>query len=39
MRIGVMGAGAIGGYLAARLAAAGQEVALVARGPHLAADP
>ena len=37
MRIGVMGAGAIGGYLAARLAAAGHELALVARGPHLAA--
>jgi 2-dehydropantoate 2-reductase len=37
MRIGVMGAGAIGGYLAARLAAAGQELALVARGSHLAA--
>jgi 2-dehydropantoate 2-reductase len=37
MRIGVMGAGAIGGYLAARLATAGEEVALVARGAHLAA--
>ena len=37
MRIGVMGAGAIGGYLAARLAAAGHELALIARGPHLAA--
>jgi 2-dehydropantoate 2-reductase len=37
MRIGVMGAGAIGGYLGARLAAAGEEVALVARGAHLAA--
>lgn len=32
-----MGAGAIGGYLGARLAAAGAEVAFVARGPHLAA--
>jgi 2-dehydropantoate 2-reductase len=37
MRIAVMGAGAIGGYLGARLAAAGAEVAFVARGPHLAA--
>jgi 2-dehydropantoate 2-reductase len=37
MRIGVMGAGAIGGYLGARLAAAGAEVYLVARGAHLAA--
>lgn len=32
-----MGAGAIGGLLAARLAASGQEVSLVARGDHLAA--
>jgi 2-dehydropantoate 2-reductase len=37
MRIAVMGAGAIGGYLGARLAVAGAEVAFVARGPHLAA--
>jgi 2-dehydropantoate 2-reductase len=37
MRIGVMGAGAIGGYLAARLVAAGKDVALIARGPHLEA--
>jgi 2-dehydropantoate 2-reductase len=37
MKIGVMGAGAIGGYVGARLAAAGAEVAFVARGPHLAA--
>lgn len=38
MRIAVFGAGAIGGYLAARLAAAGRtELSLVARGPHLAA--
>lgn len=37
MKIGVFGAGAIGGLLAARLAASGQEVTVVARGPHLAA--
>lgn len=38
MRICVFGAGAIGGLLAARLAAAGEhEVGLVARGPHLEA--
>jgi 2-dehydropantoate 2-reductase len=37
MRICVFGAGAIGGYLAARLAGGGQEVSVVARGPHLAA--
>lgn len=37
MRIAVFGAGAIGGYLAAKLVAAGHEVAVVARGPHLAA--
>ena len=37
MRIGVFGAGAIGGFLGARLAAAGAEVTFVARGPHLAA--
>jgi 2-dehydropantoate 2-reductase len=37
MRICVFGAGAIGGFLGARLARAGAEVALVARGPHLAA--
>ena len=33
----VFGAGAIGGLLAARLEAAGTSVAVVARGPHLAA--
>ena len=33
----VFGAGAIGGYLAAKLEAAGTKVSLVARGPHLAA--
>lgn len=37
MRIAVFGAGAIGGHLAARLAHAGADVSLVARGPHLAA--
>jgi 2-dehydropantoate 2-reductase len=37
MRVGVFGAGAIGGLLGARLAAAGTEVTIVARGPHLAA--
>ena len=37
MRIAVFGAGAIGGYIAAKLVAAGHEVAVVARGPHLAA--
>lgn len=37
MRICIFGAGAIGGYMGARLAAVGAEVSLVARGPHLAA--
>ena len=37
MRVCVYGAGAIGGYLAGKLAAAGVEVAVVARGAHLAA--
>ena len=37
MKICVFGAGAIGGYLAVRLANAGQDVSVVARGPHLAA--
>jgi 2-dehydropantoate 2-reductase len=36
MRIAVMGAGALGGYIGARLAEAGEEVAFVARGAHLA---
>ena len=35
MRICVFGAGAIGGNYATRLAAAGNEVSVVARGPHL----
>ncbi|MGA2793755.1 MAG: 2-dehydropantoate 2-reductase, partial [Roseiarcus sp.] len=37
MRIAVFGAGAIGGLLAARISAAGAEVTVIARGPHLAA--
>ncbi|QJR11521.1 hypothetical protein DSM104443_02599 [Usitatibacter rugosus] len=37
MRICIVGAGAIGGFLGARLAAGAFNVALVARGPHLAA--
>jgi 2-dehydropantoate 2-reductase len=37
MRIAVMGAGAIGGYVGGRLAEAGAEVTLVARGAHLEA--
>ena len=36
-RIAVVGAGAIGGFLAGALARAGHRVAVVARGPHLAA--
>ena len=37
MRIAVMGAGGVGGYFGARLAHAGQDVAFIARGAHLAA--
>jgi 2-dehydropantoate 2-reductase len=37
MKICVVGAGAIGGLLGARLAKAGEEVTLIARGPQLAA--
>jgi 2-dehydropantoate 2-reductase len=37
MKICVYGAGAIGAYLGVKLANAGAEVSLVARGPHLAA--
>jgi 2-dehydropantoate 2-reductase len=37
MKICVYGAGAVGGHVAARLAAAGNEVSVVARGAHLAA--
>ena len=36
VRIAVMGTGAIGGYLGARLAAAGAKVTFIARGRHLA---
>jgi 2-dehydropantoate 2-reductase len=35
MRIAVMGAGAVGGYFGARLAASGLDVSFVARGEHL----
>jgi 2-dehydropantoate 2-reductase len=37
MKICIFGAGAIGGYMAAKLVQAGADVSLVARGPHLAA--
>jgi len=37
MKICIFGAGAIGGYMGAKLAKAGADVSLVARGPHLAA--
>jgi 2-dehydropantoate 2-reductase len=37
MRIAIYGAGAVGGHLAAKLAAAGNDVSVVARGAHLAA--
>jgi 2-dehydropantoate 2-reductase len=37
MKIGVVGAGGVGGYYGARLASAGADVGLVARGAHLAA--
>jgi 2-dehydropantoate 2-reductase len=37
MKICIYGAGAIGGFLGAKLAGAGADVSLVARGPHLAA--
>lgn len=37
MKVCVVGAGAIGGYMAVRLAHAGHEVSAIARGPHLAA--
>jgi 2-dehydropantoate 2-reductase len=37
MRIVVVGAGGVGGYFGGLLAAAGNEVAFVARGPHLEA--
>ena len=37
MKVCVMGAGGVGGCLGARLAAAGHDVAFIARGAHLAA--
>ena len=37
MKICVVGAGAIGGLVAAKLAAIGEEVTVIVRGPHLAA--
>ncbi|MBD1851808.1 2-dehydropantoate 2-reductase [Leptolyngbya sp. FACHB-711] len=37
MRICIVGAGAIGGYLGAKLALAGEQVTLIARGAHLEA--
>lgn len=37
MRIAIVGAGGVGGYFGARLAAAGQDVVFVARGKHLEA--
>lgn len=37
MRICIYGAGAIGGYVGAQLALAGEDVSLIARGPHLEA--
>ena len=38
MRIAIFGAGAIGGYVAAKLAAAGRvDLSIVARGEHLKA--
>jgi len=37
MKIAIMGAGGVGGYFGARLAASGQDVHFIARGEHLAA--
>ena len=37
MKVAVIGAGGIGGFLGAMLARAGHDVTLLARGPHLAA--
>ena len=34
MRVAVMAAGAVGGYFGGRLAAAGHDVAFIARGAH-----
>ena len=37
MKIAIVGAGAIGGYLGAKLALAGEDVSFIARGANLAA--
>ncbi len=37
MRVAVFGTGGFGGYLGGRLAQAGEEVVLIARGEHLQA--
>ena len=37
MKVCIVGAGAIGGYMAVRIANAGHDVSVIARGPHLAA--
>jgi 2-dehydropantoate 2-reductase len=37
VKVCIVGAGAIGGYLAVRIANAGHNVSVIARGPHLAA--
>jgi 2-dehydropantoate 2-reductase len=37
VRVAILGAGATGGFLGARLAKAGADVVLIARGPHLEA--
>jgi 2-dehydropantoate 2-reductase len=37
MRVAIVGAGAIGGLLGAHLSRSGEDVVLIARGPHLAA--
>jgi len=37
MRIAIVGAGAIGAYMGARLVLSGEDVTLIARGPHLEA--
>lgn len=37
MKIAIFGSGGVGGYYGARLAAAGEDVSLIARGAHLEA--
>ncbi len=37
MKIAIVGAGAIGAFLGAKLALSGEDVYLIARGPHLRA--